>query len=42
MGRNKEALKLVSRAWDLIPGYDHTVFLHLQEVEKAVANQKNI
>jgi AraC-like DNA-binding protein/tetratricopeptide (TPR) repeat protein len=42
LGKNKEALELLERSWGLKPVYDHGLFLHLTEVKKAVAGQKNI
>ena len=38
-GKLKEAQEALNTAWDLIPYYDHDHFIHLQEVEKAVASQ---
>ena len=38
-GRYEEALKVLTDAWDLRPIYDHDGYLHIQEVEKAVAGQ---
>ena len=38
-GRYKEALKLLNDSWDLRPSYQHRGYLHIQEVEKAVASQ---
>jgi tetratricopeptide (TPR) repeat protein len=39
-GKNKEALKLLEQNWDLRPIYNHEIYLHLEEVKKAVAEQK--
>ena len=39
-GRYKEALELFERSWDLRPGYEHVVYLHLEAAKKAVAGQK--
>jgi len=39
-GRNKEALELLERSWDLKPVYDHKVYLHMEEVRKAVSEEK--
>jgi tetratricopeptide (TPR) repeat protein len=38
LGKHNEALKLLKDSWDLKPAYSHTGYLHIQEVEKAVAN----
>ena len=38
-GRYEEALKVLTDAWDLRPIYDHDGYLHIQEVEKALAGQ---
>jgi tetratricopeptide (TPR) repeat protein len=40
-GKYKEALELLEKSWDLKPMYDHEIYLHIQEVKKAIAN-KNI
>ncbi|MDX2432412.1 MAG: tetratricopeptide repeat protein, partial [Bacteroides sp.] len=32
-----EAQEVLKNAWDLIPYYDHVIFLHIQEVEQALA-----
>jgi tetratricopeptide (TPR) repeat protein len=34
-----EALKILQKAWDLRPIYDHDVYMHIQEAEKAIASQ---
>jgi tetratricopeptide (TPR) repeat protein len=39
-GKYKEALELLQRGWSLRTFYDHNIFLHLQEVKKAVASHK--
>jgi tetratricopeptide (TPR) repeat protein len=42
-GKNKEALDILQKSWDLrIKNaiYDHEAFLHLEAAKKAVANQK--
>jgi tetratricopeptide (TPR) repeat protein len=39
-GKYEEALELLEKSWVLKPIYDHDVFLHIQEVKKAIANQK--
>jgi Tfp pilus assembly protein PilF len=36
----KEALALLEKSWNLKPAYDHELFLHIQEVKKAVVSQK--
>jgi tetratricopeptide (TPR) repeat protein len=41
LGRNKEALEILEKSWDLKPAYSHTLYLHIQEVKKAIATQKN-
>ncbi|MCK5467578.1 MAG: tetratricopeptide repeat protein, partial [Cyclobacteriaceae bacterium] len=38
-GKLKESQEALNKAWDLIPYYNHDHFLHIQEVEKAVASQ---
>ena len=35
-GRNKEALELLEKSWALKPVYDHKLYLHMEEVRKAV------
>jgi len=39
-GNYKQAFEHLKKGWNLRPYYDHKHFLHIQEVEKAVANQK--
>ena len=39
--KNREALKHLNKAWELRPLYDHDHFLHIQEVEQALASQNN-
>jgi tetratricopeptide (TPR) repeat protein len=39
-GKYKEALDLLEKSWNLKPIYDHRVYLHLEEVKKAIAGQK--
>jgi tetratricopeptide (TPR) repeat protein len=39
-GKNKEALKLLEQNWDLKPIYNYEIYLHLEEVTKAIASQK--
>jgi tetratricopeptide (TPR) repeat protein len=38
-GKYREALEFLEKSWALKPVYDHEVYLHLEEVKKAVANQ---
>jgi tetratricopeptide (TPR) repeat protein len=40
-GKHKEALEILEKSWSVKPVYDHEVYLHLEAVKKAVANQKN-
>jgi len=40
-GKYKEALEPLEKSWSLKPVYNHEIFLHLEEVKKAVAGQKN-
>jgi tetratricopeptide (TPR) repeat protein len=43
-GKYREALDMLQKSWDLrrrYAVYDHTAYLHLEAVKKAVANQKN-
>jgi len=37
-GKNTEALKFLEKSWELKPVYNHEIFLHLEEVKKAIAN----
>ncbi len=39
-GKNKEALESLEKSWALKPIYNHEIYLHLEEVKKAVANQQ--
>ena len=39
--QNNEALELLEKSNSIKPIYDHKLYLHLQEVKKAIANQKN-
>jgi tetratricopeptide (TPR) repeat protein len=42
-GKYKESLEILQKSWDLrrkLAVYDHTAFLHLEEVKKAVVIQK--
>jgi len=41
LGRNEEALELLKESWVLRPAYSHTGFLHIQEIEEAIAKQKS-
>ena len=41
LGRHEEALELLKDSWDLKFAYSHTGYLHIQEVEKALAVQNN-
>jgi len=36
-GKHEEALKLLKDSWELKPAYSHTGYLHIQEVEQALA-----
>ena len=38
-GKLTEARDILNRAWYQIPFYDHEIFLHLKEVEKALVSQ---
>jgi Tfp pilus assembly protein PilF/TolB-like protein len=40
-GKYKEALEILEKSDSLKPGYDHELYLHLEEAKKAVAGQKN-
>ncbi|MCU0377373.1 MAG: tetratricopeptide repeat protein [Bacteroidales bacterium] len=40
-GKYQEAMELLGKSWSLKPVYDHEVYLHLEEVKKAVANQQH-
>jgi tetratricopeptide (TPR) repeat protein len=40
-GKYDQALKFLKESWDVRPVYEHEVYLHIQEVEKALANQYN-
>jgi tetratricopeptide (TPR) repeat protein len=41
-GKYEEALEILEKSWDLKPRhYDHELYLHIEEVKKAIANQKN-
>jgi tetratricopeptide (TPR) repeat protein len=39
-GKYKEALAYLERSWELRPVYDHEVYLHLEEVKKAMADRE--
>jgi tetratricopeptide (TPR) repeat protein len=39
LGRYKESLELLEKAWDLKPIYNHEIYLHLEKVKKAIADQ---
>jgi tetratricopeptide (TPR) repeat protein/AraC-like DNA-binding protein len=39
-GNYREALNILQKSWELNPVYDHSLFLHLAEVKKAVSDQK--
>lgn len=41
LGRHEEALELLKSSWDLRPAYVHTGFLHIQEIEEAIAKQNS-
>lgn len=41
LGKHEEALKLLKDSWDLKPAYSHTGYLHIQEVEQAIAKQSS-
>jgi tetratricopeptide (TPR) repeat protein len=41
LGKYEEALKLLKDSWDLRPAYSHTGYLHIQEVEQAIAKQNS-
>jgi len=40
-GKNREAFEFLNKSWELKPVYDHTTYLHLEEVKKVVASQKS-
>jgi tetratricopeptide (TPR) repeat protein len=40
-GKYEEALTLLKDSWDLRPAYVHTGYLHIQEIEQAIANQSS-
>ena len=40
LGRKKEALENLEKSWNLRPIYVHTIYLHIQEVKKAIDGQK--
>jgi len=39
-GNYREALNILQKSWELNPVYDHSLFLHLAVVKKAVSDQK--
>ncbi len=39
LGRNKEALELLERSWELKPVYNHKIYLHMEEARKAVSGR---
>jgi len=39
-GKYEKALKILEEGWDLRVYYQHPIYLHLEEVKKAVASQK--
>ena len=41
LGRKKEALEFLERSWELKPVYNHKIYLHLEEVIKAVSEEKS-
>jgi tetratricopeptide (TPR) repeat protein len=40
-GKYKEALEVLEKSWDLKPVYNHEIYLHIEEVKKAIAGQNN-
>jgi tetratricopeptide (TPR) repeat protein len=40
-GNYQEALAFLQKSWDLLPVYDHEVYLHLEAAKKALAGQKD-
>jgi tetratricopeptide (TPR) repeat protein len=40
-GKYQEAFEFLQKSWDLLPVYDHDVFLRLEAAKKALAEQKN-
>jgi len=40
LGKKKEALAILEKSRDLMPTYSHAVYLHIQEVKRAIADQK--
>jgi len=41
-GKYEEALEMLEKSWDLKPWqYDHRLYLHLEEVKKAISSQKS-
>jgi Tfp pilus assembly protein PilF len=39
-GKTREALGMLQRSWDLKTVYDHKIYLHKEEVIKAISDQK--
>ena len=39
LGKKKEALELLEKSWNLKPAYSHEIYLHIQEVKKALVRQ---
>ena len=38
-GKREESLNTLKQSWDLLPIYNHDIYLHIQEVERALARQ---
>ena len=38
-GKVKEALEILEKSWDLKPMYNHQLYLHIEEVKKALAGK---
>lgn len=41
LGKPEEALELLKDSWDLRPAYVHIGYLHIQEIEEAIAKQNS-
>jgi tetratricopeptide (TPR) repeat protein/AraC-like DNA-binding protein len=39
-GRYNEALELLGKSWNLKPVYNHNIYLHIEDVKKAIAGSK--
>jgi hypothetical protein len=39
LGKHEEALSVLNEAWEHKTVYSHNLYLHIQEVEKALAEQ---